>query len=155
MKTVGQIKTGEEFKLNGRIFKRIGPYLFGFDSPIRESLYRVTHLPDARTGEMVESHQNCIMVQEKEKGGFYFAECYEQCDVDEQIDEFLNWLVDRIQKEIEFLPGDINIMQKIKAVFPFLDDDNIEEEETEESKIELWLRFLGSDRLLFSIGDPS
>ncbi len=77
---VGSIKTGEEFRLAGRIFKRIGPYLFGIDSPVRRYLYDVRWLPNAKDGEPLETHQNAIMVQEEEFGGFYFAECGEVCD---------------------------------------------------------------------------
>ena len=77
---VGSIKVGEEFRLAGRTFKRIGSYLYGFDAPLREILYDVRWLPNAKDGKPLETHQNAIMVQEKEAGGFYFAECWEVCD---------------------------------------------------------------------------
>ena len=73
--TVGHVKVGEEFSLLGKIFKRVGPYLAGIDSDIKDKLYQIKVLPDAVTGYAVTGHQNCIIVQDKASGGFFFCEC--------------------------------------------------------------------------------
>ena len=74
---VGSISTGQEFEFHGRTFKRVGFNLVGQGNQNGDKLYTVRILPNAKDNSPLKGHQDCIIVQEKETGGFYFAECHE------------------------------------------------------------------------------
>ena len=80
---VGRVKTGQEFTIGGNTYKRVGPY---FNDGFAEDydFYVINYLPDMITRENVRGHQNSIVVQEKDSGGFFFAECYLLCQLIEK-----------------------------------------------------------------------